>query len=228
MKKDVQKKETRACYQCYEIGHIARYCSKATNSKHGVSLKLKEKVVEKTEPPTEKFKIFENSTYEIGECSKRFYKRKTKLDNRKWVIKKIDVKSSDDSNSSKSEDLSSGDESDSTKSEEQQIDPKCEKSVPPMDDANFPPLRADNFKQKDGKVDISNQFYSVKKELDVEKAFNGKVKHIFGKTVDGGAKGVKELYASKKKVHKPVESDSEDEKITPKVGQAWVSIFFDE
>ncbi|KAJ0576080.1 putative transcription factor interactor and regulator CCHC(Zn) family [Helianthus annuus] len=179
-----QRKETRTCYRCQEIGHIAWNCPMATKTKQEVVSKLKEKVVGKTEPPAEKFKIFKNSTYEVGECSKRFYKRRGNLDNQAWVVKKSDVKS--------------GNESDSTKSEEPQFVSKEENSVPPMDDVNFPPLKAENFKQKVGKIEISNQFYSEKKEFDVEKAFNGKVKHIFGKMIDGKVKGVKDFYESKK------------------------------
>ena len=83
-------------------------------------------------------------------------------------------------------------------------------------------MRTENLKQKIGKVEISNQFYSEKKEFDVEKAFNGKVKHIFGKMVDGRAKGVKEFYESKRNAQRP----SEIEPVTPKAGQAWVSVFF--
>ncbi|KAJ0616280.1 putative transcription factor interactor and regulator CCHC(Zn) family [Helianthus annuus] len=69
-----QRKETRTCYRCQEVGHIAWNCPKATNTKQGVLEKLKEIVVDKTEPPTERFKVFKNSTYEVGECLKRFYK----------------------------------------------------------------------------------------------------------------------------------------------------------
>ncbi|KAJ0752872.1 putative transcription factor interactor and regulator CCHC(Zn) family [Helianthus annuus] len=52
-----QRKETRTCYRCQEVGHIAWNCPKATNTKQGVSEKLKEIVVDKTEPPTERFKV---------------------------------------------------------------------------------------------------------------------------------------------------------------------------
>ncbi|KAJ0819926.1 putative transcription factor interactor and regulator CCHC(Zn) family [Helianthus annuus] len=203
-----QKKETRTCFRCQEIGHIAWNCPMATNIKQEVVSKLKEKVVDKTEPPTEKFKVFKNSTYEVGECSNRFYKRKVNLDNQKWVVKKSDVKF--------------GDESDSTKSEESQVVQKEENSVPQMNDVNFPPLRTKNFKQKIGKVEISNQFYSEKKEFDVEKAFNGNVKHIFEKMVKAKAKGVKDFYEEKRNVG----TLGEIEKVTPKAGQAWVSVFF--
>ena len=48
---DIQKKETRTCFQCKTIGHIAKNCPKAIQSKQGVSLKMKEKMVE-NEPPT--------------------------------------------------------------------------------------------------------------------------------------------------------------------------------
>ncbi|KAF5815617.1 putative transcription factor interactor and regulator CCHC(Zn) family [Helianthus annuus] len=201
-----QKKETRTCYRCNEVGHIAWNCSMATNTKQGVSKKLKEKVVD-VKPPTEQFKVFKNSKYEVGECSKRFYKRRVNLDNQKWVVKKSDV--------------NSGDESDSTKSEEPQVVQKEEKSVPPMDDENFPPLRAENFKQKVGKIEISNQFYSEKKEFDVEKVFNGNVKKIFGKMIDGKVKGVKDFYETKKATHTP----SENEEVTSKFGQAWMAVF---
>ncbi|KAJ0452900.1 putative transcription factor interactor and regulator CCHC(Zn) family [Helianthus annuus] len=141
----VQKKETRTCFQCNIVGHIAKDCSKAIQSKQGVSLKMKEKMIE-SEPPTKLFIVFKNSKFEVGECSKRFYKRRANLDNQKWVVKKSVDSSSDDSDSSKSEELSSGDESDSTKSEEPQVESKGENSVPTMDDANFPPLRAEYFK----------------------------------------------------------------------------------
>ncbi|KAJ0789584.1 putative transcription factor interactor and regulator CCHC(Zn) family [Helianthus annuus] len=198
-----ERKETRTCYRCHEVGHIAWNCQMATNTKQGVSKKLKEKIVD-VEPPTERFKVFKNSKYEGGECLKRFYKRRANLDNQTWVVKKSDVKS--------------GDESDSTKSEEPQIVLKEENLVPPMDDENFPPLRAENFKTKVGKVKISNQFYSEKKEFDVEKVFNGNVKKIFGKMVDGKVKGVKDFYETKKATYTPTETEVEEE--TSKFGQA--------
>ncbi|KAJ0869476.1 hypothetical protein HanRHA438_Chr11g0489561 [Helianthus annuus] len=181
---------------------------------------MKDKMVE-NEPPTTPSIVFKNSKFEAGECSKRFYKRKAKLDNQKWVVKKSDDSSSNDSDSSRSDELSSGDESDSTKSEEPQFESKGEKSVPRMDDANFPPLRAENFNQKVGKVEISNQFFSEKKEFDVEKAFNPKVKHIFGKMIDGKSKGVKEFYKKKMKGKKP----SVDNLESPKDCQAWENFF---
>ncbi|KAF5810292.1 putative transcription factor interactor and regulator CCHC(Zn) family [Helianthus annuus] len=215
----VQKKETRTCFQCKTIGHIDRKCPKAIQSKQGVSLKMKEKMVE-DESPIKPFIVFKNSKFEVGECSKRFYKRKANLDNQKWVVKRSDDSSSNDSDSSKSEELSSGDESDSTKSEEPQIEPRVEKLVSPMDDANFPPLRAENFKQKVRKVEISNQFFSEKKEFDVEKAFNPTVHNIFGKMIDGKVKGVKEFYENKKG-KKP----SVDNSDSPKDCQAWENLF---
>ncbi|KAJ0880815.1 putative transcription factor interactor and regulator CCHC(Zn) family [Helianthus annuus] len=210
MKKGIawKKKETRTCFQCKTVGHITRNCPMAIKSKQGVSEKLKKKVVEKNKLPTKRFKVFENSTFEVGECSKSVCKRKEKLNNQKWVVKN----SSD----------SSGDESDSTKSEEPQVVMKKEKSIPPLDDANFPPLRVENLKSKIGKVEISNQFFPEKKEFDVEKAFNPTVKNIFDKMVDGKAKGVKEFYEIKRNVQIP----GEIEKVTPKAGQAWVSVFF--
>ncbi|KAJ0513421.1 putative transcription factor interactor and regulator CCHC(Zn) family [Helianthus annuus] len=192
-----QKKETRTCYRCQEVGHIAWNCPKATNTKQEVVSKLKEKVVDKIEPPTEKFKVFKNSTYEVGECSKRFYKRRVSLNNQTWVVKKSDVKP--------------GNESDSSKSEEPQVEVKSDNSVPSFDDVNFPTLRAENLKSKVGKMEISNQFYSEKKEFDVEKAFNGTVKHVFGKIVEGKTKGVKDFYEEKRNVQTP----SEIEKVTP-------------
>ncbi|KAJ0624743.1 putative transcription factor interactor and regulator CCHC(Zn) family [Helianthus annuus] len=217
-----QKKEMRTCFQCNTVGHIAKDCSKAIQSKQGVSRKLKEKVIE-FEPPIDRTKLFKNSKFEIGECSNRFYKRRANSDNQKWVVKKSDNGSSKDSDSSKSEELSSGDESDSTKSEEPQVEEKGEKSVPTVDDVNFQPLRAENFKKKVGKIEISNQFYFDKKEFDVEKAFNPKVKHIFGKMVNKKVKGVKEFYEKKMGGKKPSVGNS----VSPKAGQAWVDIFFD-
>ncbi|KAJ0843129.1 putative transcription factor interactor and regulator CCHC(Zn) family [Helianthus annuus] len=191
------KKETRTCYQCKNVGHIAWNCPMATNIKQEVLSKLKEKVVDKTEPPTQKFKVFKNSTFEVGASSKRFYKRKVDPNNHKWVVKKSDA--------------FSGDESDSSKSEEPQVELKREQSVPTMDDANFPPLWTEHLKQKVGKVKISNQFFSEKKEFDVEKAFNPTVQNIFAKMVDGKVKGVKEFYEKNKKGKKPSGDDSESD-----------------
>ncbi|KAM0047059.1 putative transcription factor interactor and regulator CCHC(Zn) family [Helianthus debilis subsp. tardiflorus] len=68
----VQKKtETRTCFQCKTTGHIAKNCPKTFKPKQEVSEKLKEKIVEKTESPTNELKVFENSTFEVGECSKK-------------------------------------------------------------------------------------------------------------------------------------------------------------
>ena len=63
-------RETRTCFKCNEAGHIAWNCSKNAKTKQGVSQKLKDKVVV-VEPPTNRLKIFENSKFEIGECSKK-------------------------------------------------------------------------------------------------------------------------------------------------------------
>ncbi|KAM0061776.1 putative transcription factor interactor and regulator CCHC(Zn) family [Helianthus debilis subsp. tardiflorus] len=160
------RKDTRICFKCNEDGHIASVCSQMANPKQGVSEKLKGKIVD-VEPPTEKFKTFENSTYEVGDCSKKiFYKKKAK-DNQVWVVKKGDEKV--------------GDESDSTKSVEPQVEVKEEKSVPSKDDVEIPSLKFEDIKQKVGKVEISNQFFSDQKEFDIEKVFNGNVKKMFGK-----------------------------------------------
>ncbi|KAJ0556655.1 putative transcription factor interactor and regulator CCHC(Zn) family [Helianthus annuus] len=77
MKNRVAQKptETRTCFQCKTVGHIVRNCPKAIQKKQGVSGKLKEKVVEKTELTTKKFEGFQNSTFEVGECSKNVLKR---------------------------------------------------------------------------------------------------------------------------------------------------------
>ncbi|MFS7988103.1 hypothetical protein Hanom_Chr11g01030621 [Helianthus anomalus] len=87
----------------------------------------------------------------------------------------------------------------------------------------FPPLRPENFKEKVGKVEISNQFFSKKKEFDVEKDFNPKVKDIFGKMINRKVKGVKEFYKKKTGGKKPSDGNPE----SPKAGQALVDIFFD-
>ncbi|MFS7897995.1 hypothetical protein Hanom_Chr00s014892g01753871 [Helianthus anomalus] len=72
MKNDVaQKKEMRTCYGCKKVGRIAWNYPKATQTKQGVSENLKEKLVD-NEPPTEQFKVFKNSTFEVGESSTRF------------------------------------------------------------------------------------------------------------------------------------------------------------
>ncbi|MFS7952732.1 hypothetical protein Hanom_Chr07g00610401 [Helianthus anomalus] len=124
-----------------------------------------------------------------------------------WVVKKVDVKI--------------GDESNSTKLDEPQVEVKEENSVPPVDDVHFPPFNAENFKSNVGKVEISNQFYSEKNKFDVEKVFNGNVKKIFGKMVEGKAKGVKDLYETKKATFYPSEVEEE----TSKFGQAWMAVF---
>ncbi|KAJ0795026.1 putative transcription factor interactor and regulator CCHC(Zn) family [Helianthus annuus] len=223
-----QKKDTRTCFQCNTVGHIARDCSKAIQSKQGVSRKLKEQVVE-FEPPIDRTKLFKNSTFEIGECSNKFYKKRAKSDNQKWVVKKAAESSSDDSDRSKSEELSSGDESDSIKSDEPQVVSKSEailkneKLVLIVNDEDFPLLRAENYKKKTGKIEISNQFYNDKQDFDAEKVFNPKVKHIYGKMIDRKVKGVKEFYEKKRKGKKLSDGDS----VKPKAGQAWVDIFFD-
>ncbi|KAJ0477461.1 putative transcription factor interactor and regulator CCHC(Zn) family [Helianthus annuus] len=246
-----QKKKTRTYFKCGKSGHIAVNCSQAIQTKKGVS-KLKEKVIE-FEPSIDRIKLFKNSKFEIGECLNRFYKKRAKSDNQKWVVKKSIDSSSDDSDRSKSEELFSGDESDPTKSEEPHVEENGEKSVPTVDDENFPPIRAENFKRKIGKVEISNQFYSNKKVFDIEKAFNlnfkrkiGKVeisnqfysnkkvfdiekafnpnvKRIFGKMIDRKVKEVKEFYEKKMEGKKTSVGSS----VTPKVGQAWVDIFFE-
>ncbi|KAJ0851127.1 putative transcription factor interactor and regulator CCHC(Zn) family [Helianthus annuus] len=178
-----RSKETRTCYKCNEAGHIAWNCQKNAKTKQGVSKKLKEKVVD-IEPPTEKFKIFENSTYEVGECSKKnFYKKKEK-DNQVWVVKKVDV--------------NVGNESGSTKPEESHVEMKIS-----VNDDEFPSLKFEEVKKKVGKVDISNQFYNEKTKFDVEKTFNWSVKKIFGKMLNGKAKGVKDFYATKKATYNP-------------------------
>ncbi|KAJ0827499.1 putative transcription factor interactor and regulator CCHC(Zn) family [Helianthus annuus] len=72
------QRETRTCYRCNEVGHIAWNCTRNAKAKQGVSQKLKEKVVD-VEPPTEKLRMFENSKFEVGECSqKNKYEKKGK------------------------------------------------------------------------------------------------------------------------------------------------------
>ncbi|KAJ0883284.1 putative transcription factor interactor and regulator CCHC(Zn) family [Helianthus annuus] len=202
-----QKRDSRTCFKCNNVGHIAKDCSKTIQSKQGVSRKLKEQVVE-FEPPIDRTKLFKNSIFEIGESSNKFYKKRAKFDNQKWIVKKVGESSSDDSDGTKSEELSSGDETDSTKSVEPQVISKCEavikdeNSVPMVNDEEFPLLRAENYKKKIGKIEISNQFYNDEQEFDAEKVFNPKVKHIFGKMIDRKVKGVKEFYEKKTKKEK--------------------------
>ncbi|KAM0058715.1 putative transcription factor interactor and regulator CCHC(Zn) family [Helianthus debilis subsp. tardiflorus] len=152
-----QKRNSRTCFKCNNVGHIAKDCSKEIQSKQGVSRKLEEQVVE-FEPPIDRAKMFKNFVFEIGESSNKFYKKRSKSDNQKWVVKMVGESSSDDSDRSKSEELSSGDESDSTKSDEPQVVSKCEadlkdeNSVPIVNDEEFPLLRAENYKKKIGKI----------------------------------------------------------------------------
>ncbi|MFS7988122.1 putative transcription factor interactor and regulator CCHC(Zn) family [Helianthus anomalus] len=100
IKKVFYQRETRTCYRCNETAHIAWNCSANAKTKQGVSQKLKEKFVD-IEPPTDRLKCFENSKYEVGECSeKNFYKKKEK-DNQVWVAKGNDVNVGDESGSTK-------------------------------------------------------------------------------------------------------------------------------
>ncbi|KAF5777830.1 hypothetical protein HanXRQr2_Chr12g0540281 [Helianthus annuus] len=171
MKKLVeQKKDTRTCFQFNTVGHITRDCSRAIQSKQGVSRKLKEKVVE-FEPPVDRNKLFKNSTFEIGECSNKFYNKRAKSDNKKRVVKKAAESSSDDSDRSKSEELSSGDESDSTQSDEPQVVSeseavlKVDKSVPTVNDEDFPLLRTKNYKRKLVKLKFLTNFIMINRNL---------------------------------------------------------------
>ncbi|MFS7919152.1 hypothetical protein Hanom_Chr03g00209451 [Helianthus anomalus] len=50
-------------------------------------------------------KFSKNPKFEVGDCSKSAYIRKMKLNNQKWIVKKSDDSSSNDSDSSKSEEL---------------------------------------------------------------------------------------------------------------------------
>ncbi|KAJ0822245.1 putative transcription factor interactor and regulator CCHC(Zn) family [Helianthus annuus] len=177
------QRETRTCYRCNEVGHIAWNCTKNAKTKQGVSQKMKEKVVD-VEPPTEKLRVFENSKFEVGECSKNRYEKKGK-DNQVWVARKYEV--------------NVGDESGSTKPEE----PHVEEKKISVNDEEFPSLKFEEVNKKVGKTDISNQFYRDKDEFDVEKTFNGNVKKIFGKMLSGRAKGVKDFYATKKATYSP-------------------------
>ncbi|KAJ0457842.1 putative transcription factor interactor and regulator CCHC(Zn) family [Helianthus annuus] len=96
------QRETRTCYRCNEVGHIAWNCTQNTKAKQGVSQKLKEKVVD-VEPPTEKLRMFENSKFEVGECSQKNKYEKKGKDNQVWVAKKDEVNVGDESGSTKPE-----------------------------------------------------------------------------------------------------------------------------
>ncbi|KAF5808751.1 putative transcription factor interactor and regulator CCHC(Zn) family [Helianthus annuus] len=195
-------RETRTCYRCNETGHIAWNCSKSAQSKQGVSQKLKEKAVD-VDTPTNGSKFFENSKFEVGECSeKNFYKKKGK-DNQVWVAKKNEV--------------NVGDESGSTKQEEPQVKKKIS-----VNDEEFPSLKFEEVKKKVGKTEISNQFYKEKNEFDVEKTFNGNVKKIFGKMLSGRAKGVKDFYATKKATYNPTAQELK----TIKSEKTWLEVCF--
>ncbi|KAJ0560263.1 putative transcription factor interactor and regulator CCHC(Zn) family [Helianthus annuus] len=146
------QREIRTCYRCNETGHIAWNCSKNVQSKQGVSQKMKEKVVD-VESPTEKLIIFENSKFEVGECSQKNKYEKKGKDNQVWVAKKGEVNVSD--------------ESGSTKPGEPQVEKKIS-----VNDEEFPSLKFEEVKKKGGKTEISNQFYKEKDEFDVEKTFN--------------------------------------------------------
>ena len=67
----------------------------------------------------------------------------------------------------------------------------------------LPSLKFEEVKKKIGKIEVSNQFYDDETEFDVEKTFNGNVKKIFEKMLNGKAKGVKDFYATKKATYNP-------------------------
>ncbi|KAJ0431137.1 putative transcription factor interactor and regulator CCHC(Zn) family [Helianthus annuus] len=180
-KKVVSRVERRTCFKCQKVGHIAWNCHEFTYTKKGVSFnsEVRKKCVDKSEQSKEKSKMFDNLTFGVDETSKRFYKRKVGSNKQKWVIKS---------------ESRSDNESDSIKSEESSVEKIVENSVPEMNNESFPQLSKENLKLKVGKIEISDQFFAGKKEFDAEKTFNGKVKHIFGKMVDGKVKGVKDFY----------------------------------
>ncbi|KAM0031259.1 putative transcription factor interactor and regulator CCHC(Zn) family [Helianthus debilis subsp. tardiflorus] len=218
-----QKKDSRTCFKCNNVGHIAKDCTQAIQSKQGVFRTISEKVYA-FELPLDRTKLFKDSIFEIGESSTKFYKKRATSSNQKWVVKNGGESSSDDSDRVKSEELSSGDETDSTKSVEPQVDLKCEadikneNSVPMVNDDEFPSLRAENYKKKIGKVEISNQFYHDKQEFDAEKIFNPKIKNMIGKMVDRKVKGVKEFYEKKTK----------KEKVEPSLVCDWDGTYFEQ
>ncbi|KAF5810331.1 putative transcription factor interactor and regulator CCHC(Zn) family [Helianthus annuus] len=195
-------RETRTCYRCNEVGHIAWNCTRNAKEKQGVSQKLKEKVVD-VEPPTEKLRMFENSKFEVGECSKKNKYEKKGKDNQVWVAKKDEV--------------NVGDESGSTKPEEPQVEKKIS-----VNDEEFPSLKFEEVKKKVGKTEISNQFYKEKNDFDVEKTFNGNVKKIFGKMLSGRAKGVKDFYATKKATYNPTTQELK----SIKSEKTWMDVCF--
>ncbi|KAJ0468129.1 putative transcription factor interactor and regulator CCHC(Zn) family [Helianthus annuus] len=82
-----QKKDSRTCFKCNNVGHIAKDCSQAIQSKQGVFRKISEKVFA-FESPLDRTKLFKDSIFEIGESSNKFYKKRAKSDNQKWVVKK--------------------------------------------------------------------------------------------------------------------------------------------
>ncbi|KAJ0942215.1 putative transcription factor interactor and regulator CCHC(Zn) family [Helianthus annuus] len=207
VRKYVQRVDRRTCFKCQEVGHIAWNCPKSNYQKQGVSSNSvwRKTCADKKDQSVNMVKKFENSTSEEGESSKRFYKRKGDLSKQKWVVKS---------------EGNSDNESDSIKSEESCVEKKIDNSVPVVNDENFPKLSKENLMKKVGKVEISNQFFADKGEFDVEKAFNGKVKHIFGKMVDKKVKGAKEFYKSKCWWDRCVPK-------SPKAGEAWVDIMFE-
>ncbi|KAF5760435.1 putative transcription factor interactor and regulator CCHC(Zn) family [Helianthus annuus] len=195
-------RKTRTCYRCNEVGHIAWNCTRNAKAKQGVSQKLKEKIVD-VEPPTEKLRMFENSKFEVGECSQKNKYEKKGKDNQVWVAKKDDV--------------IVGDESGSTKPEEPQVEKKIL-----VNNEEFPSLKFEEVKKKVGKTEISNQFYKEKNDFDVEKTFNGNVKRIFGKMLSGRAKGVKDFYATKKATYNPTAQESK----SIKSEKTWMDVCF--
>ncbi|KAJ0640003.1 hypothetical protein HanOQP8_Chr16g0606531 [Helianthus annuus] len=150
-----------------------------------------------------KLKIFENSIHEVGECSKKNAYKKKAENNQVWVVKKSGE--------------NVGDESGSTKPEEPQVEVKIS-----VTDDDFQSLKFEEVKKKVGKVEISGQFYTEKTEFDVEKTFNGSVKKIFGKMLNGKAKGVKDFLATKKATCNPTAQELK----TIKSEKTWMEVCF--
>ncbi|KAM0066084.1 putative transcription factor interactor and regulator CCHC(Zn) family [Helianthus debilis subsp. tardiflorus] len=60
-----QKKDSRTCFKCNNVGHIAKECTQAIQSKQGVFRKISEKVFV-FESPLDRTKLFKDSMFEIG------------------------------------------------------------------------------------------------------------------------------------------------------------------
>ncbi|KAJ0494734.1 putative transcription factor interactor and regulator CCHC(Zn) family [Helianthus annuus] len=127
--------DTRTCFKCNQVGHIARKC---TNLK----------------PKTEVVKVQNKKVDPKGKAPLIVEKKVLKNENIK--VKTEPVKNVVTKNDKFYKQVASSQQIWKPKTEKQTSTPKVKKvvnSVPIVDDTNFPPLQAKNFKKQNGKIE---------------------------------------------------------------------------